>query len=399
MKNRVIALSMLASSTLAYVACESNDDNNKQEQTVATEAQVVENYANIVLKNYQDALSDAQKLKQALYTFVDNPTEETFKAAKEAWLKSRESYGPSEAFRFAGGPIDNETGPEALINSWPLDENYIDYVQGDANAGIINNLTDYPTITKSLIKELNQPVNGQGETSEENVSTGYHAIEFLLWGQDLTAPSLNKAGLRSYVDYTPAVANYQRRGQYLKACADLLVEDLQYLVDQWKEGGPYRTEFLKLDTKKALSNMITGIAVLSKAELAGERMYVALQNQSQEDEHSCFSDNTHRDIRLNFDGIKNVYTGKYGSVDGASIEQLVRQADPAMASEMDAAIADAKAKVYATKNPFDIAVTSGEDSEEGQKVLAAVHALQHLGDKFVEAAGKIGVSASSSEEE
>lgn len=399
MKKRVIALSMLACSTLAYVACQPSDDGNQQEQTTVTEAQVVENYADIVLKNYQDALSDAQKLKQALYAFVDNPTEESFNAAKQAWLTSRESYGPSEAYRFAGGPIDDENGPEALINSWPLDENYIDYVQGDADAGIINNLTDYPTITKELLEELNQPVNGEGETSEENVSTGYHAIEFLLWGQDLTDPSANKAGLRTYVDYTPAVANYDRRGQYLKACADLLVDDLQYLVNKWKEGGSYRTEFLQMDTKQALSNMITGIAVLSKAELAGERMYVALQNQSQEDEHSCFSDNTHRDVRLNFDGIKNVYTGKYGSINGASIDQLVRQADPAMASEMDAAIADAKAKVYATKNPFDIAVTSGEDSVEGQKVLAAVLALQHLGDKLVEAADKIGVSASSEEEE
>ncbi len=330
--------------------------------------------------------------------FVANPSAEKFENCKKVWIESRESYGPSEAYRFANGPIDDEDGPEGLLNSWPLDENYIDYVQGDENAGIINNIETYPEITKQLLEELNQPVNGEGETSEENVSTGYHAIEFLLWGQDLTDPSANKPGNREYTDYTTA-KNADRRGTYLKVCAELLIDHLDFLIDDWKEGGAYRKTFLAMDKKQALSNMISGIAILSKAELAGERMYVALESQSQEDEHSCFSDNTHRDIRLNFDGIVNVYKGQYGSIKGASVEQLVKEKSAEAAAKVEAAIADTKAKVYATKEPFDIAITSGAESEDGKVVLEAVKALQKLGDEFVAAAKVIGVSASSEEEE
>ncbi len=392
--NRKIII-VLALLPLFFLASCGKDDDNKTDKL---QGEVIENYANIVLQNYQDARADANRLKIAIDDFVANPSADKFENCKKVWIDARESYGPSEAYRFANGPIDDEDGPEGLLNSWPLDENYIDYVQGDENAGIINNIETYPEITKQLLEELNQPVNGEGETSEENVSTGYHAIEFLLWGQDLTAPSENKPGNRQYTDYTTA-KNADRRGAYLKVCAELLIDHLDFLIDDWKEGGAYRKTFLAMDKKQALSNMISGIAILSKAELAGERMYVALESQSQEDEHSCFSDNTHRDIRLNLDGIINVYKGEYGSIKGASIEQLVKEQSTEAAAKVEVVIRDTKAKVYATKEPFDIAITSGAESEDGKVVLEAVKALQKLGDEFVAAAKVIGVSASSEEEE
>ena len=39
-----------------------------------------------------------------------NPTPATLEAAKRAWLLARDDYGPTEAYRFYGGPIDNEDG-------------------------------------------------------------------------------------------------------------------------------------------------------------------------------------------------------------------------------------------------------------------------------------------------
>ena len=47
-------------------------------------------------------------------------------------------YSPTEVFRFYGGPIDDDNGPEGLLNAWPLDEVFIDYVLGNPDAGIIN---------------------------------------------------------------------------------------------------------------------------------------------------------------------------------------------------------------------------------------------------------------------
>lgn len=387
MKRVILAVGFIG---LIVLGCSSDDDSTTE--VVVDDAieasSVIENYADLVLANYQAALVDAEAMNVAIQTFVATPTEENFEAAKEAWLTSRESYGPSEAFRFANGPID--TGDteeiEGYLNSWPLDEAYIDYVEGDVDAGIINNLADFPTLTKEILTGEN------GNGGEENVAIGYHAIEFLLWGQDLTAPSENLAGQRAYTDFVDGgtAANQDRRREYLAIVADLLTDHLQIIIDEWS--GDYRSTFLALDEVEALDNIISSIAELSRSELAIERMAVALQNQDQEDEHSCFSDNTHRDIRLNLAGIVNVYTGAYGSVDGNSFQDLIEEADADLATELDALLATAVTDVDATLDPFDLAIVDGESSVEGAKVQTAVQALVAFGDKLLEAKVALGIN-------
>ena len=387
MKRVILAVGFIG---LIVLGCSSDDDSTTE--VVVDDAieasSVIENYADLVLANYQAALVDAEAMNVAIQTFVATPTEENFEAAKEAWLTSRESYGPSEAFRFANGPID--TGDteeiEGYLNSWPLDEAYIDYVEGDVDAGIINNLADFPTLTKEILTGEN------GNGGEENVAIGYHAIEFLLWGQDLTAPSENLAGQRAYTDFVDGgtAANQDRRREYLAIVADLLTDHLQIIIDEWS--GDYRSTFLALDEDEALDNIISSIAELSRSELAIERMAVALQNQDQEDEHSCFSDNTHRDIRLNLAGIVNVYTGAYGSVDGNSLQDLIEEADTDLATELDALLATAVADIDATLDPFDLAIVDGESSVEGAKVQTAVQALVAFGDKLLEAKVALGIN-------
>ena len=130
----------------------------------------------------------------AIDRFIDEPTPAHLEAAKRLWLRARDDYGLTEVFRFYDGPIDNpEDGPEGLINAWPLDEAYIDYVEGHPNAGIINKPGGFPVINAELLMSLNE----QG--GEENVSTGWHAIEPLLWGQDLNK---DDPGDRPIEDYT-----------------------------------------------------------------------------------------------------------------------------------------------------------------------------------------------------
>lgn len=387
MKRVILALGFIG---LIVLGCSSDDDSTTE--VVVDDAieasSVIENYADLVLANYQAALVDAEAMNVAIQTFVATPTEENFEAAKEAWLTSRESYGPSEAFRFANGPIDtgNTEEIEGYLNSWPLDEAYIDYVEGDVDAGIINNLADFPTLTKEILTGEN------GNGGEENVAIGYHAIEFLLWGQDLTAPSENLAGQRAYTDFVDGgtAANQDRRREYLAIVADLLTDHLQIIIDEWS--GDYKSTFLALDEDEALDNIISSIAELSRSELAIERMAVALQNQDQEDEHSCFSDNTHRDIRLNLAGIVNVYTGAYGSVGGNSLQDLIEEADADLATELDALLATAVTDVDATLDPFDLAIVDGESSVEGAKVQTAVQALVAFGDKLLEAKVALGIN-------
>lgn len=368
MKNTIFALGSLALAGLAFAAC-SNDDNGKSEKQL-----VMENYANIVYQNYKDALTDAEELEVAINTFTANPNQDSFDNAKTKWKEARETYGTTEAFRFANGPIDvDDNGPEALLNAWPLDENFIDYVEDNGtvyNGGIINRTDLYPTITKELLETLNE------SGGEKTISVGYHAIEFLLWGQDLTVPSAFLAGQRPYTDYTTAL-NAERRKQYLNICADLLTDHLTYLVDLWAPSGTYRATFLGMNENVALTNMYLGIATLAAAELPIERMSVALNNRDQEDEHSCFSDNTHRDIIQNLQGIINVYHGKYRDIEGASLAGLVKKANPEFYNNIEASIVNAQTKVNAVYIPFDYAISGGASSVEGAKVADAWKAIKN----------------------
>lgn len=390
-----LLLIMLTPIIFLAISCKKDDDvvEDNGDENATLKTQIVENYANIVYYNYLDAYNTAEDLKKAIDSLVNNPTSTHFEEAKEAWLAAREPYGQTEAFRFSSGPIDDVDGPEGLLNAWPLDENYIDYVDGASTSGIVNNTTDYPSISKTLLESLNE------SGGEKNISIGYHAIEFLLWGQDESTPSDKLAGQRPYTDFVDGgtASNQDRRRQYLQICTELLLEHLQLMVDEWdpNSNGNYRSTFLALDEDVAIKNILTGIGVLSKSELAGERIFTAYDNQDQEDEHSCFSDNTDRDIRLNAEGIRNVYLGCYERTDGltkitgSSISDLVNVVDADFAEEVIISMNSAMTETAATASPFDFAIS---DATERPQVLSSVTALQSFGDKIAEVGTKLGVT-------
>ena len=349
------------------------------------------NYADGVYSTYVVSLQSARVMNRAIDTFLANPTPATLEAAKRAWLRARDDYGPTEAYRFYGGPIDyEEDGPEGLINAWPMDEAYVDYVEGAPDAGVINNPADFPTIDAALLTELNE------KDGEANISTGWHAIEFLLWGQDLNPDG---PGARPVSDYTTA-DNADRRGIYLAVAADLLLEHLDGLVQDWSPAGSgsgsgnYWAEFLALDRDEALTHVITGIGELSRGELAGERMTVAYEERSQEDEHSCFSDNTTADIVGNARGIMMVYTGNFGRVAGPGVYDLVAAADPALADRLAGEIRVSVALAGRIPAPFDQHLGEAvPNSDAGRtSILDTIEALELQTDTIVNAAQLVGIT-------
>jgi len=221
---------------------------------------------------------------------------ETLAAARAAWVAARPAYLETEAYRFYDGPIEAIEGD---INSWPMNEAYIDYVEGNPKAGIINNGTE--TITGAGLAAINQ------KSDEADVTTGWHAIEFLLWGQDL---STTGPGNRPSTDYIAGEGNNDRRRAYLKAVTEKLVGDLQSLEQQWAPSvaGNYREVFEKLDQREALGRMVNGMAILAGFEFMSERLGVALDSGDKEDEHSCFSDTTKQDFVHDLAGIKRPAT-------------------------------------------------------------------------------------------
>lgn len=373
-------------SSVSLIACKKDDEKPSVD---TLKKSVVSNYSNLVYTNYLDAYNEAKKMQIAINEFVASPSENSLAAAKQAWLDARIPYLQTEAFRFYNGPIDDEDGPEGLLNAWPMDEKYIDYVSTDANSGIIYDTATYKTINTDLIESLNE---AGGET---NISTGYHAIEFLLWGQDLSTTS---AGNRPHTDYltTGGTANFQaRRAQYLIACADLLVQNLDDLVNEWKPNASnYRATFEAAPVDESIKNILLGIGSLCGGELSGERMTVAFQTQLQEDEHSCFSDNTHNDIVYDVQGIENVYHGKYTKVDGTVIDgvgfdDLLAQTNTTLKTAFENNLTTSKNTSKAIVAPFDQEILN----EIGRaRISATIDSLKSEADKIVEIAKSLGIS-------
>ncbi|MFL6547657.1 MAG: imelysin family protein [Povalibacter sp.] len=348
---------------------------------------VVETYATIVLATYEDTLLATRALDQAVDELIAHPSPETLDRARTRWREARIPYGYSEAFRFYAGPIDTDGGPEPEINGWPLDENHIDAVQLDSyNAApglnIVGDAAHFPDITPELVAAQNEA------GGEKNIASGWHAIEFLLWGQDRNNPP-DSAGQRPFTDFVvkgdPASDINARRGKYLKAATTLLIRDLEGLVSAWQPAATetastYRSKLVSGDVYTGLKRMLTGMAALSEVEMAGERMNVPLLSGDQEEEQSCFSDTTAEDLRADVVGIEHVYYARYTRLNGKvitgpSLAELVKKADPRMAEEMEARLTRTREALAAIHNPFDREIQP--DNKEGQtRVQAGIDALR-----------------------
>ncbi|UVE18642.1 peptidase [Pseudomonas sp. LS44] len=377
---------------------------------------VVAHYADIAYAVFNDAAITGKALQAAVDALLANPNADTLKAARDAWLAARVPYMQTEVFRFGNAVVDDWEGQ---LNAWPLDEGLIDYVadgtaeaQGNpaAKANIIANTEiqvgedkiDVKDITGEKLAELNE-LGG----SEANVATGYHAIEFLLWGQDLhgTEAGAGERPASDYIDGPSGTGGHNdRRRAYLKAATDLLVKDLESMVGQWKPGvaDNYRAKLEAESAESGLRKMLFGMGSLSLGELAGERMKVALEANSTEDEHDCFSDNTHNSHFYDAKGIRNIYLGEYKRVDGStltgpSLSSLVAKAAPATDDTLKADFADTEKKLQALVDSandgqhFDQLIAA--DNTDGQQIIRnAIAALVKQTGGIEQAAGALGIS-------
>jgi putative iron-regulated protein len=385
-------------------------------------ADVLNNYGDIAHAMYEDSLTTAKALQAAVNAFLADPTAAKLAVARNAWKAARVPYLQTEAFRFGNAVIDEWEGE---VNSWPLDEGLIDYVAAsygktsDENPlytlNVIANKQlrigakqlNATVIDKTLLRQLQQ---AQGV--EANVATGYHAIEFLLWGQDLhgTGPG---AGERPASDYNPkgcTHGNCDRRSQYLKAVTDLLVEDMAVMTANWAAGGKARTELAAKGPNGGLSTVLTGIGSLSYGEMAGERMKLGLILHDPEEEQDCFSDNTHNSHYYDELGINEVWSGRYTRVNGSvvqgpSFRDYAMAKNPDSAKRMDARLADTLAKIKKIKDmgdsgkmAYDQMIAKG-NAAGNQMVQDAIDALiaQTRADEAVVAALGLKISLEGSD--
>ncbi len=480
-KRTILVSAILATTFLAGCSSDNDDDDPVAtgfEHNLADMQKVLNTNADIAFSAYTDSVATAVLLQTALTTFETTPNAANLQAAKDAWLVSREPYGQTEVYRFRDTPIDDESAngigaPEGAINAWPLGEALIDYVVAtgtDFNGGqietdhTISGITD-PLNTAAAVADDSDNIIGSAiaintallETTEAgdgaDVVAGYHAIEFLLWGQDLDtngavtvgtnrdtavkthdAANIAAGGQRPLTDFmlngtcTTGTAHTvdasntpcQRRHDFMGVVVDKLIADLTEVRDQWDaDTGAFRSTFTTVanvaEAKVKMLEIVNGMGGLSVGELAGERMQIAFSANSQEDEHSCFSDNTHRDIVLNSLGVVNAYNGEYAgydsslngtadvttnAVDGYGLKDyLMDHGATTLAGEVTTALAltatntteiDTLARAG---SPVDVQIQTPISSDDpmGKTILS----LNAQGVKFVEIASDLGLGNAS----
>lgn len=379
-------------------ACSSDEVTTSEGPT--TEA-VLENYASNLHAAYTESVKDTEALKVALQALVEAPSAANLEAAKTAWLASRANYMLTEGARFYDGPIDAEpANHEGAVNSWPFDEAYIDYVvdgptrsegQLPGDGGIIADTSI--DLTADNLDEMN------GEGGDENISAGWHAIEFLLWGQ---ATKEVGPGERPYTDYLTTDATHgetaERRGQYLIAAVDGILGHLNALVKAWEPGASYRTEFVANKDDISVINALSGLGKMSKGELAGERINAGLESKERRDQHNCFSSTTMVDYERDARGIRDMFLGNFGSNDGPGFDELVAAKDADLAKKITDQLNGSINGIKGITVTFEEAI-SGADSDPARKALIEVReSLRTQGDMFGEAASALGLSLTIPEE-
>jgi putative iron-regulated protein len=380
----VLAILMLASSCCADAGVVEQGATPvavaPQQQPARGASDVVRAHAERAERAYLRALDAALAMRAAIRDFCAAPSEQGLSAARAAWIAARRPYGATEAYRFGGGPIDSRRGGrETWLNAWPVDEAFIEPVDRTAPRGIIGDASTYPALGRAILRLHNQ------RGGETNVCTGWHAIEFMLWGEDRDP---NGPGARPAADFMDSAGpRAARRREYLLEITDLLCEDLSAVASEWRrDGGAYRARFES--DPGALRAILAGPALLCGFEMAGERMAVAFEMRDQEEEHSCFSDTTHLDFLSNLEGVESVLVGN-GS-DGAV--SAIRAVDPGAAQAIVGALARAKRAVAAVPAPFDRAIQGADGSDERARLKEAIEALEALSESIGAGARAIGVS-------
>lgn len=342
-------------------------------------------YVDYAHARYGEALRQAQELRNAIAQLTANPSQKTLDMARTRWRLARPSYLSTEVFRFIDSPIDDAfgsnglPGPEMRINAWPVNEVALDYVEGAPDAGLAQDSSF--DLSLESIKTRDQQLD------ESEVITGWHAIEFMLWGQDRDAKG---PGQRPWQDFSgPGVP--ERRRLLLTLLGELLVSDLSSVQQEWDASiaGSYGALFLTMDGYEALGHMLTGAAMLAATEWGNERLLVALDSGLQEDEHSCFSDNSSADIQSGYQALDGLL-GR-GGID---LLALLRSVQSKEAEKLARALKQVQTEVGRVHSPFDAILLSAPGDRKRTHLEATANSFARVAGALSRAGRDLGVLVS-----
>ena len=117
------------------------------------------------------------------------------------------------------------------------------------------------------------------------MSTGFHAIEFLLWGE--RADQTQGPGNRPFTDFVDGgtAQNQARRRTYLQVATQMLLDTMRGLDAEWDLTDPasYGAKLVAGDPKDGVTKMFRGLSQMAISELFYERMDDPIVSQNRKD--------------------------------------------------------------------------------------------------------------------
>lgn len=315
-------------------------------------------YVDLVSSTYAAALDAASVLKDSVARLADEPNVANLDSARRDWMVARATYLRSEAFLFYAGPIDGPGGPFPRLNGWPVEPSVIDGLLADPAQSL--NLR-----ALARLNTIETPVR---------ITTGLHVLEYLLWGKD------GAAGADAFTGDAG-----QRRADYANAIAQLFVNDLTVVNAAWAAGSNnYRASVEAMDQRNALGRAFNGMTVLLGYEIPLRRIGAGLFPANENFQPSPFSDSSPEDLVNAFDGAVAVY-------ERADLRALIANADPALASKIDAGFTTARAAIAALDAPYGRFLAPPSGSAERALAEAAVKSLTALALDLRQAGNRLGI--------
>ena len=248
------------------------------------------NLSLLIYTQFSESLTQAQQLEQDIAGLLYSPTPDKLASARQTWRQAYDAFLASRLFSHL--PImdppewqQKEIGlgnTLQLLDSWPIEGGYIDYVEGYPFSGIVNDLA--LSLTEETVLEQHAFYDSS------SASVGFHVLEFLLWGEsgqrqasDFVAQENTSAvldvteeeqalGLAAN-DIEASIQNHQRRRQYLQIVTELLLSHIQRLQRRWEPAnGYYATVLQQSEPEQVVTAAFMAAQQLISEDLLNQRL-------------------------------------------------------------------------------------------------------------------------------
>lgn len=174
-----------------------------------------------------DARAAVAALNSAVATLLDKPDEDHLEATKLAWLDAHREFAAALPYIYLGfAPAELRRQGRTLLlalDSWPAQPGYLDTVPGYSDSGIVNDTAIELTLP-NLRKQHRL-------TAHEEASTGFHALEVMLWGP--TSERTAEQFVAVDAGEKPEAQAANRRRELTRLIGVGMAEDLGNLAGRW----------------------------------------------------------------------------------------------------------------------------------------------------------------------